>query len=246
MNGMEKDFFNRMKELSRRAELSGRPFYTDFLSETEVSELVSMQASFFVPPALFGGAEGCKRKLARFGEDKNDFPIRLLQIKPKNMKFAKELSHRDILGAMLALGVERNTIGDIWVDENNIGYAYCLSRLADFFLEGLTSVGRTDVCCTLLEERLTPIERKIQESAIVSSLRADCILCAAFRLSRKGAIEAFRSELVSLNGRVCTENAKELKSGDSVSLRGKGKFYVGEIGSLTRKGRITLTIEKPI
>ena len=246
--GMETHFFNRMHELADRAFREGRYFFSDFLSESECLELNAERAQFaYAGFDLFGGAEGCARQIARFGccGCNGDFPVSCLKITPKSRKFAQPYTHRDLLGALLSLGIERSAIGDLIVGEDG-SYAFCLSRIAPYLCENLTSVRHTDVVCTVTDERPEIAQERRCERVTLSSLRCDVTVCAAFRLSRADALEYFRSERVSLNGKICTENAKELKPGDCVAVRGKGKFYVGECGGLTRKGKYAVELFFPV
>ena len=245
---MELHFANRMRELADRAFREGRYFYSDFLSESECLELRQEQAKFsYAGLVLFGGAEGCARQIARFGNCGYDepFPVSCLKISPKSRKFAQPYSHRDLLGALLSLGLERSAIGDLVIGED-CSYAFCLSRIALYLCENLTSVRRTDVTCAVTEERPAVASERKSERATLSSLRCDVVVCAAYRLSRADALEYFRSERVSVNGKICTENAKELKSGDCVAVRGKGKFYLGECGGMTRKGKYAVELLFPV
>lgn len=245
---MQTEFKNRMNDLAERAYRENKFVFSDFLSESEVSDLLSCEREFaYAGIKLFGGAEHCTRKIARFGDlpAGGEFPVQLLKIAPKAVKFAGELTHRDFLGAILSLGLERDVLGDLFVTDK-ICYCYCLTRVAPYLCEHLKSVGKTAVSCAPSEESAPTAPQRKSESYTLSSLRADCFLSAVYRLSRAEALEYFRGERVFLNGKLCTENAKELKTGDCISARGKGKFYVGETGETTKKGKFRVTIERPV
>lgn len=235
-----------MDDLARRAYREGRVTFSDFLSESECAKLQAEKSRFaFCLPTLFGGAEGCARNVARFGDAfEMDFPIACVAVQPKNKKFVANFSHRDFLGAILALGLERSVLGDV-VIRDEIGYCYCLEHIAPYLEEHLTAIGRTSVTCKKTNERPSPVLCYREESTTLSSMRCDCAVCAIFHLSRSESLDYFRNERVFLNGLVCTENAKELHEGDVVSVRGKGKFIVGEY-SITRKERIRLSYKIPV
>ncbi len=243
---MDELFFHRMDDLARKSFRDGRVLFSDFLSESECARLRAEKARFsFCPPELFGGAENCVRCVAKFGNAyEAAFPIACVCITPKNKKYVSHFSHRDFLGAILSLGLERSVIGDVVIFDD-VGYCYCLAHIAPYLEEHLTSIGKTAVVCKRTEEHPSPVRNYREESTTVSSLRCDCIVCAVFHFSRAEALELFRNEKITLNGLPCSENAKELKEGDCVAVRGKGKLIVSAVGALTKKERIRLCYKLP-
>lgn len=233
-----------LRDLAERAYQSGRPVFSDFLSESECAEFYLHQREFsYAQPALWGGAEGCVRKIVRFGKEA-PFPVRLVEIAPRQKKFAENFGHRDVLGALLSLGLERSTLGDLALSGGS-AYCFCLDRVAPLLCEELTRVRRTDVVCRETDAPF-PAAHETQERAVfLSSLRADCVLAAAYGLSRADTLACFREERVLLNGRPCTENAKEIKPGDCLTLRGRGKFTLVTLGGESRKGRLRVTLSFP-
>ena len=138
---------NRFSELAQRAYSTGRCAFTDFLGLAELDILKSMKRELdYAGITLWGGADGCERTVARFGEQKREgsfpFPICCLAAEPVDRKFADKLTHRDILGAIMALGIERDTVGDIYIVDNS-AYILCLEKVRDVILGGLSSAKRT-------------------------------------------------------------------------------------------------------
>ena len=112
----EKRFIDRINELALRAFERGVYVYSDFLNPTEEAEVNA--AGCPVPVTFYGGSVFCERKMAAFGDfgyEKN-FPLSVLEITPKSEKFFKPVTHRDFLGALLGLGIERGKVGDIFTD----------------------------------------------------------------------------------------------------------------------------------
>ena len=140
----------RFAELSRRADGRGCLLYSGFLSLNEQSALASIARTLPAPYSLYGGAEGCERRMARFGYaeggDTEGYPIDIIEIAPKSEKFASDLTHRDFLGALMHTGVEREKIGDIIVRGKH-AYAFVEAPLASYFADTLETVGRTSVVC---------------------------------------------------------------------------------------------------
>lgn len=243
---MEKELYRRLSELAERAYMENKTVYSSFLSESECRELRDEAASFaYADPLLFGGAEGCTRNVVRFGPDNAcGFPVATLKITPKSEKFAEALNHRDYLGALLSLGIQRSTLGDILPDGKS-AYLFCLEHIADYICENLTQIRHTDVVCKRSDERPSPSVRLVEKKLFVSSLRADTLACAVYHLSRAEILPYFRNELISLNGKTCTENAKAVKTGDTLAVRGKGKFTLIAIGPLSKKGNLVVTVAVP-
>lgn len=228
-------------DLHRRAENSKRTVFSDFLGLSSLSELKSMRLS--PVPHFWGGFSDAERVVAAFGNCENeDFPISIILIKPVNKKFADELSHRDFLGAVLGLGIKRDVIGDIIINEN-CGYMFCLEGIADYITENLNEVKRTTVTAEKCEE-LPSFAVSEPESAeyIVSSRRLDVLTAAVYGLSRKNASELFTKEKVYVNG-VLKNASYTVSDGDSITVRGFGKFVFVKECRRTKKDRTVAEIK---
>ena len=116
-----------MNELSLRAYEKGYNTYSDFLNLNEISELKKSDA--FSNCELYGGYDNADRCVAGFGyeHDKSNYPIKCIKIAPVRQKFADELNHRDFLGSLMNLGINRSTLGDIVISDNT-AYLFCLSN----------------------------------------------------------------------------------------------------------------------
>jgi len=153
------------------------------------------------------------------------------------------LGHRDILGALMALGIGRDTIGDI-ISEENTAVFVCLPELSGFIKDNLTKAGRVGI--DVLEITLDELPAKREElnikSDTVASLRLDAVLCAAFGLSRTKAAELIIAGRVSLDHVLCVQPAKDLSEGALLSVRGMGRAKLLETGGMSRKGRVFVKI----
>ncbi|MDD4075875.1 MAG: YlmH/Sll1252 family protein [Eubacteriales bacterium] len=219
-------FIKRAKELAQRAENTGLSFHTEFMTVNEQSALRALR--FPVTCAFYGGYESAERVIAVFGEDAEPSGyIACVEIMPKQQKFADTLTHRDFLGALMNLGVRRETMGDILVVENT-GYLFCLTGIAAFILQNLDRVKRTAVVCSLSQPPQRMAAQPEPVSIVVASLRADALLSAAFRLSRDQSKTAVSEGRLFINGKQSFQASLALKEGDVLSLRGVGRVeYVG-------------------
>ena len=219
----------RLTELSHRAFEKGYTTFSDFLNLEEISLLKSLHTESEYN--LYGGYDNADRCVASFGEcEEYQYPISCIKIEPANQKFADELSHRDFLGALMNLGLNRSTLGDIIVT-NNTGYLFCLNSIKEYILQNLDRIKHTTVRCTesvlpaeIAEKKPEPVE------LTVSSQRVDIIVAAVFKLSRNTVTQLVNQEKVFINSKIAYKESLTLKSGDIVSVRGKGKFiFDGEI-----------------
>lgn len=238
----------RFIELSKRAGERGCLLYTGFLSLNEQALLCSLARFLYSEYALYGGADGCERRMARFGhsgeEGFSDFPIECVEIAAKSEKFSAPLTHRDCLGALMSMGVEREKIGDIVV-RGKKAYVFTDRQLAHFFAGGLDSVGRTSVACSVGAHLPEGELYKTEEVAIrVASLRSDSIIAQLFRLSRGDAAALFAKELVFINGGMAKSASSAPKEGDIVSVRGYGRFIFEGVSGESKKGKLIVKLKR--
>lgn len=243
----ERLFRNRMTELAERAVTTGRHTYSDFLGLHERELLGRMSRELaFAEPSLFGGAGGCERVIARFGgPDRGEpFPIACVKAEPAQQKFADRLTHRDALGAILNIGLEREMIGDIYIKDNII-YFFCLPRVLPVLLGELTRARHTTLRCSEIPALPEGVGAATGEERIqISSERADVILAAAYRLSREESLTLFREARVYVDGRLFENNSGILSPGCVVSVRGMGRFRYLGFDSQSRKGKLNARIAR--
>nr|MCR5581488.1 hypothetical protein [Pseudobutyrivibrio sp.] len=232
MNNDDQLLYKRLIELSNRAYQNNIFTFSDFLSLSQQDVLYQAARDKSFAPIkydLFGGYENCERKMVRFGSEDDlgylvDYPIKCVKVEPLAKKFAKEYTHRDYLGSLMSLGIDRKKFGDIFVDGMD-AYIYADESTADYLLENFVSVGRNSVKCSISELPDSYKKAALTESTIqVASPRADAVIAKVYNLSRKDTIPYFTEKKVSINGHIVENNDKLLSAGDSVSVRGFGKF----------------------
>jgi len=237
----------RFLELSRRAFQRGIPSFTGFLSLHEQSLLASLAASLPLRPQLFGGLAGCERQMACFSEAREEdsaFSIACICIAPLQQRFADALSHRDVLGALMHLGIERSTMGDILFKDNR-AYLFCLESIAPFILENLSQVKHTSVSCSLTKALPDMALFTLESQRIqVQSERLDGVIAKAYNLSRENSLALFRQGKVFRNGAELSNNSAQAQEGDLISVRGLGRFIYRSVEGNSRKGKLIVRIEK--
>lgn len=241
----EKDLLQLRKRLLELAEKSysrGIYTFTPFLSlsEQQVFHAVSKEVAY-AGYGMEGGSPVSDRKIVRFGSVENTgyeeaYPITCIEILPVSPKFAQTLTHRDFLGAVMNLGIERGTVGDIFIKEQG-GILFCLQSIAPYLMENLTKVKNTNIKCRVCIEKdvIRGAEPK-EVSVTVSSIRIDGIISKLYNISRSQSVELFRAGRIFVNGIMTQNNSYQLKNNDAVTVRGYGKFiFYGSAGETRRK-----------
>ena len=248
---MEKEalFEKRMEELSKKAYYRGILTFSDFLDLNEQNILHSLSfRDTGVTVKTFGGYEAAERQMAAFVPDalsyEQNYPISCIRIEPLHQKFAQALSHRGYLGAILNLGIERCKLGDILISRE-AAYVFCHTTMCDFLTQEITRIGRTSVrAFEILEQEELPKPRREEIQGTVASPRLDSIIALAFSASRSGMISFIEGGKVFVNGKNVVSNGYNLKDGDIVSVRGKGKFQFGTVTKKTKKDRFHVVLYK--
>lgn len=202
----------------------------------------------------YGGFEQAERKIFVFYPEKfnpevvaknlsNIVQIVRIQV-PDDLK--GKYTHRDYLGAVIKLGVKREKIGDIIVDKD--GADIIIDKdISKFLLEnlgGLTRFSKSIITLQNIENLRTVEIRKQEIEIIVSSLRMDNVISELARCSRNKAIDIINMERVFVNFQCETKKTKQIKLGDMITIRGKGRFYIKELVGQTKSGRTIIKVEK--
>ena len=157
----------------------------------------------------------------------------------------QKLTHRDFLGSILGLGLDREKVGDLLVGDGRCD-VLALEEVADFLVFHMEQAGRVKLKCSPLPlDRLEPpaVEtRTIRDT--VSSLRLDAVAASGFSLSRGKAADLIASGRVQLNHRECVKPDHAVAQGDVLSCRGLGKCVLTEVGGPSKKGRILIVLER--
>ena len=231
----------RLAELSHRAFERGYTTYSTFLNLQEISILKSLKVDSKY--SLFGGYENADRCVAAFSNDEiYSYPIVCIKIKPLQQKFSDKLTHRDFLGAIMNLGIEREMLGDIKII-NNEGYLFCLDKISQYIVDNLSSIKHTSVKCKIIDD-IPELFNQLpdEEEYIVSSLRIDTVVSAVFKMSRNSASQLINQEKIFINSKTVYKDSIQLKEGDVVSVRGYGKFIYSQTVNETRKHKMVVAI----
>ena len=243
MTKEEQILLRHFEDLSRRAYQSGRPCFTDFL-DMNAQSLLKGDHSLDIMPVFDGGYEGAERKIAIFSEYETESQLCYLAITPVSEKFAEKLTHRDYLGSVLSVGLERSCIGDIIVEDKR-AILICLKRVRELIMDELVSVKHTTVTIDEIDEENFVYEPRFELiRKTVASVRLDAVIGAAFNLSRSSACRLIESGIVFVNSRMTISNAASLHDGDIISVRHKGRVQLAVSGQKSKKDKTIIEIKK--
>lgn len=240
----ERQLSKRFIELAERALGQGFWTETEFLGLAEQDVLARTRLP--LPVSLHAGHPDGERKIAAFGSETlcgcpYEAPIACVEIAPRGPKFAEDLSHRDFLGALMGLGIRRETLGDICIVENR-AYVFCLENIAPYIESSLSEVRRTAVRCARAEAPAALVQPPQAASFAVASARLDVLIGAAYRLSRGASRALVEEGRVFVNGRLVQNAAHSPAPGSAVSVRGKGRFVYEGVERETKKGRLRVLL----
>lgn len=176
-----------------------------------------------------------------FKENPDDNPLKVLRLKKDSFS---SVTHRDYLGALMGLGIKREIVGDIIVNDNGADIIV-VRTIADYIKSELKSVGRASVSVNEIEfSELSGNVNNIREDVInVSSMRIDNVISACFRLSRSESANAIASGSIYVNSSQILKADKKVNIGDKIVFRTKGKIVLKEISGVSKKGRNFLKID---
>ena len=238
--------FAKALDRLKAAQNKNHATFTDFMNPQRSVVFLQQFTKKGVAVRAYGGYDDAERMMLGFAAPYPDeplsngsFPITPLTI-TYNERFSRQLTHRDFLGAVLGLGLDRGKIGDIRIGESG-AVMYAAQEVAGYITENLQQVGRTTVTATPYIE-LPGIETTGTEKRItVASLRLDAVISVAFYLSRGKASALIDSEKVFVNWSIAKKTL-QLSAGDIVTIRGTGRLRIDTILGPTKKDRVALTI----
>lgn len=238
----------RLIELAEKSYGRGIYTYTPFLSLAEQQAFYAVEKEIaYAGYAMEGGAADCERKMIRFGNKEitgyeEAYPITALEIVPLQPKFADELTHRDYLGALMNLGIERGLLGDLFPEKTRC-ILFCQQSIAPYLAEQLYQVKHTSVKCLYLTEK-EPLAGKEPEEVVLTavSTRVDSIVAKLYHISRTKSQELFLTGRIYVNGIAMESGSYQLKKDDMVTVRGHGRFICFGIIGENKKGKERISI----
>lgn len=218
---------------------------TDFYNPFEVKELTLLINTYdTISFSLIGNEDSESKAILIYPEYMDEVNpadyVSLVKIDKKDY----DIAHKDVLGSLLSLGIKREKLGDIIINDEAI-YFYIRNEILDYVLLNLEKIKNYGVELEVID-LATPISRDLdyEEKLITcASARLDLVLANVYNLSRSDAKNAIEAGLVKLNYKVTYKISETLEVGDMVSMRRRGRFIVGEYLGLSKKDKLKLIIK---
>ena len=255
----EKDILlSRTVELKERAADNSMITFTNFLSLEERSSINPLKKvhNKYVDTFYYGGFPDAERTVAvfipnffevddvsaYFDENADENPLALIEVTKDRFT---EMTHRDYLGSLMALGIKRETLGDIIVTDKG-AFIVALKSMAGYICNNLKRTGRGTVKCSISDLSALPAGEDNGKDMFcsVASLRLDCVVAAAFSVSRASAVEAINKGIVYVDSVQIMKTDYMLSEKSKIVLRGKGKAVITEESGKSKKGRLHLTVKR--
>lgn len=216
------------------------PCYYGFLNEHQ-AQLIKDRIPHLEDCVFWGGFDDAQRVI--FGsntQNKADFPIVAIKF---TYKKEFKLNHRDFLGALMAVGIDRTTVGDILTFE---GYSivFVKSEIAQYVLREVSKIGRVGISSSVQDiDEINFVSDFEIIDLTVSSLRLDVLVSALCNLSREKSQSLIKADFVSVNHRITDNVSANLKVGDVITIRKYGKFVFTEEKGFSKKGKFRISVK---
>ncbi len=240
----------RVLDQMDRAASRSIPCATQFLSPALRAAVEPLLAAAGHPKCLFhGGYDGAERTVCVFlpdWQEPEDWPAEdTLAAVEAAFPPAAQLTHRDLLGGLMGIGLTREKVGDILVGDS-AAQILVLREAVPIVLAQFDHAGRYRLKLREIPlSQLTPAPAEIRlVKDTVAALRLDAVLASGFSLSRGKAADAVTGGRVSLNHRECLKPDRAVAEGDVLTCRGLGKCVLKSVGGQSRKGRVIIEIER--
>ncbi len=242
---METDLLkDRLYDTVNISERTNKPKFLGFLSAEQAVFAYNVLSKLDLSYEFYGGYEDANRVMLGCFPDwaeNIEFPITAVTAEFRKVD---ALTHRDVLGSLMALGLKRETVGDILIEEGRAVIFLC-SENADYVISQISKIGRVGVALKIgCVHPLPKTGEMIEQSVTVASERLDCVVSALIGVSRNKALEKIEQSLVTVNSVVTEKVTARVTDGDIISVRSKGKFIIESIQNKTKKDRLILKYKK--
>jgi photosystem II S4 domain protein len=222
---------------------------TDFLSPLELAEIQQRFGRLTeIQMVAFGGYPQAERQ--RLAIARSEVSLDVSQVSLAVLEIAGNFlfdsaSHRDFLGAILGTGIVREKTGDILVLGEQGAQAIVIPEMVEFLTTHLTQVRSVPV----KTQQIDLSELKIREpkkkelTTVEASMRLDAIASAGFGMSRSKMADLIASNDVRVNWKEISQPSHQVKAGDLIAIRGKGRLEVGEV-AVTKKERYRIQLTR--
>lgn len=232
---------SRLEDLIWDSE-KGKDTYLGFLNECETSLCCSYLKNRGVGFTIYGGYPEAARVYLSVNTDvePSDFPISAILVESKG---TRDLTHRDFLGSLMGLGIKRECIGDILLSTSNSAVVFIRKEILSHVIRDLDKVGRDSVVVSEYRKDVSELSIKSETiRLVVSSMRVDNIVSSLANCSRAKALELISDDKVFCNYLQVRKASFNVSEGDVLSVRGFGKFIIGDTIGNTRRDNLIINV----
>lgn len=226
---------SRIDDLKKLCDKSNSPKFIGFLTAEEAAVAVR-QFKSGEKYSLFGGYDGAERVMLGILPDWCDEPVFPIKAVTFTYRMCDKLTHRDFLGALMSLGITRESVGDILVGSGR-AVVFITDDVSKFVLTQISKVG--SVGATLTNGYCNPLpchSERQSFSVTVASTRLDCVVASLCGISRGAATKKITDGLVSVNSVCAVKPTVNIKANDKITVRQRGKFEIENCGEHSKKG----------
>lgn len=224
----------------------GRPAFTVFLTEAEQAASEPLMKRLGANFLFWGGFDEAERRMlgifpAYDQPDTGLFPMDSVTV---SFRASESVDHRAVLGTLMAQGIERSCVGDILIESGRCVF-FCRSTVTRALLADIDKIGGVGVKLSRGHSGPLPAAHGFRDiSATVASARLDCVTAALAGVGRTQAEELITAGEVMIDSCICKKVSQPVSCGQKVTIRGKGKFIIDDLNTVTRKGRLVLSARK--
>jgi len=238
------DVLARLSDLESQSQRKYMHTESGFLNEEE--QAVALRR---FPESLLiryeGGYPGAlKKKVIFLRDEEDDFSDIACIIAEIDQRF-RTISHRDVLGSLMSLQIDRHSFGDFWIEKDRI-VLYASHQMAAFLCENLIRIASLSVRFEVSEEHPVQVFHRREFEAVVSSERMDVLIAALAGVSRSKAVQMIREGKVQLNHRPLVKPDEVCDNNSTISIRGSGRFHYLGVERRTRKDRMVVRFSQDI
>ncbi len=241
---MTESDYKKLAGTARLVLLRNARRFLHFMDPAERKEAEGIAREFECDFDAFGGYEDAERQIGCFFIREQPQPEEYPLICLKSVYDGRfsTLTHRDVLGAYMGLGLTRACLGDIIITDCSV-YLFAEFAVAPMIEDSFRSAGKSALCFSRTEASRTvlPAPKGTYFRAVLSSLRLDAVIAAGYRISRTDAANGIRAGNCKLNYAVCEKTDTAVSSGAMLSLKGRGRVRLVSVDGMTQKNRISVT-----
>ncbi len=223
--------------------IDGKVVFLNFLDETEASILEDICNKEKIPYYRYGGIENSDRNryiLSNYEVEDTDFKISIYKINYNKRYY--NIEHKHVLGTLMSLGIKREVIGDIVIDEKKDIYFACTNEISRFLTTELQFINKAKIELEKIDYNIINIINYEEKEVLVSSYRLDCVISGVYNISRNKSLEIIKDGLVYINHINNMNVSHMVNIGDEINVRHYGKFKIDRFNGTTRSDRSKLVV----